>query len=114
MVAKTVAGFVESWGILNRYVAESAFATQVSALCGWCPLVRSCPVAARDDKVARIDGLPTAVQLGIPTFRPLADTVNDTLTWDNARPADELRKVGLSLDRERELLEKYRKNFMSP
>lgn len=82
LVAKTVAGFVESWGILNKYVAESAFATEVSALCGWCPLVNSCPVAARDDKVARIDGLPTAVQLGIPTFRPLADLVTVDIDFD--------------------------------
>lgn len=82
LVAKTVAGFVESWGILNKYVAESAFATQVSALCGWCPLVNSCPVAARDDKVARIDGLPTAVQLGIPTFRQLADLVTVDVDFD--------------------------------
>lgn len=82
LVAKTVAGFVESWAILNRYVAESAFATQVSALCGWCPLVNSCPVAAREDKVARIDGLPTAALLGIPTFRPLADPVTVDVDFD--------------------------------
>lgn len=82
LVAKTVAGFVESWAILNKYVAESAFATQVSALCGWCPLVNSCPVAAREDKVARVDGLPTAVQLGIPTFRPLADLVTVDVDFD--------------------------------
>ena len=53
-----------------------------------------------------------AVASGL-TFRPLADTVNDTLTWDNARPTEQPLKVGLSLDREQELLEKYRKNFVT-
>jgi len=52
-----------------------------------------------------------AVTAGL-TFRPLADTVNDTLTWDNARPSDDPRKVGLSPHRERELLERYQKNFL--
>ena len=46
------------------------------------------------------------------TFRPLADTINDTLTWDNTRPSDDPRKVGLSRERERELLEKIRGNFL--
>ena len=86
LVAKTVAGFVESWDIHNRYVNDSAFGTESSALCGWCPLVNSCPVAARDDKVARIDGLPTAVMLGIPTFRPLADLVTVDADLDPGDP----------------------------
>ncbi len=51
-----------------------------------------------------------AVAAGL-TFRPLADTINDTLTWDNSRPSDAPRKVGLSLETERELLEKYRKTL---
>ncbi len=41
------------------------------------------------------------------TFRPLADTVQDTLTWDKTRPADAPLKVGLSPEQERELLAKY-------
>ena len=51
-----------------------------------------------------------AVTAGL-TFRPLADTVNDTLTWDNSRPADDPRKVGLAPEREQELLEKYRESL---
>ena len=47
-----------------------------------------------------------AVAAGL-TFRPLADTVRDTLAWDRTRPADAPRKVGMTLERERELLEKY-------
>ena len=53
-----------------------------------------------------------AVASGL-TFRPLADTVNDTLTWDNARPTDQPLRVGLSLERERDLLKKYRENLTS-
>ena len=41
------------------------------------------------------------------TFRPLADTIADTLAWDKTRPADVPLKVGLSSKQERELLEKY-------
>jgi 2'-hydroxyisoflavone reductase len=38
------------------------------------------------------------------TFRPLSDTVRDTLAWDTARRQDEPLKAGLSRERERELL----------
>ncbi len=47
-----------------------------------------------------------AVAAGL-TFRPLADTVRDTSSWDSTRPADAPRKVGMALKRERELLAKY-------
>ena len=43
------------------------------------------------------------------TFRPLADTIADTLAWDKTRPADVLLQVGMTLERERELLDKYSK-----
>ncbi len=49
-----------------------------------------------------------AVAAGL-TFRPLAETIQDTLDWDKTRPADEPRKVGMSLERERELLGEYSK-----
>ncbi len=39
------------------------------------------------------------------TFRPLAATVADTLTWDNTRPAGAARKNGLSPEREAALLD---------
>jgi 2'-hydroxyisoflavone reductase len=38
------------------------------------------------------------------TFRPLADTIRDTLFWDQTRPADEERKAGLDPQKEQELL----------
>ncbi len=43
------------------------------------------------------------------TFRPLADTVRDTLAWDRARPEEERGKgPGITRERERELLEAWR------
>lgn len=66
--------------------------------------------ASSDQAGLMATSIAKAVAAGL-TFRPLADTVNDTLTWDNARPSEDPRKVGLSRERERELLEKYRKNF---
>lgn len=41
------------------------------------------------------------------TFRPLAETVRDTLDWDRARPADTPRRAGLAPEREAELLREW-------
>jgi 2'-hydroxyisoflavone reductase len=48
-----------------------------------------------------------AIAAGL-TFRPLAETVGDTLAWDRARPQDEPLKAGITRDRERELLDRWR------
>jgi 2'-hydroxyisoflavone reductase len=37
-------------------------------------------------------------------FRPLADTIRDTLAWDRTRSADVVRAAGLSPERERTVL----------
>jgi len=44
-----------------------------------------------------------AIAAGL-TFRPLAETVRDTLAWDRARPADTTLRGGLSAEREAALL----------
>jgi len=44
-----------------------------------------------------------AIQAGL-NFRSLEDTVRDTLTWANTRPADHEWRAGLKSDREQELL----------
>jgi 2'-hydroxyisoflavone reductase len=44
-----------------------------------------------------------AVAAGL-TFRPLAETVRDTLEWDLTRPPDAVRRAGLAREREREVL----------
>ncbi len=41
------------------------------------------------------------------SFRPLEDTVRDTLTWAKSRPADHIWQAGLSRGQEAELLGKY-------
>ncbi len=42
------------------------------------------------------------------TFRPLSDTIRDTLAWDNSRPPNLKRHLGLRLDREAQLLQAWR------
>lgn len=41
-------------------------------------------------------------------FRPLAETVRDTLEWDLSRPTDTPRRAGLAREREREVLEAWK------
>jgi len=41
------------------------------------------------------------------TFRPLADTIVDTLAWDSRRPADIRRPFGMTRERETELLQAW-------
>ena len=47
-----------------------------------------------------------AIAAGL-TFRPLADTVRDTLAWAATRPDDHEWRAGLTRDRERELLQAW-------
>jgi 2'-hydroxyisoflavone reductase len=42
------------------------------------------------------------------TFRPLADTIRDTLGWDAARPATYAWRAGITAERESELLSAWR------
>jgi 2'-hydroxyisoflavone reductase len=48
-----------------------------------------------------------AVAAGL-SFRPLSETVRDTLEWDLSRPADLERRAGLAREREREVLAAWR------
>ena len=70
---KTLKVFALSWKRHNNYMKSQAFPTKVSALCGWCPLVNSCPVAKAEGKTVSpkvADQIPSATDLGIPTLRP--------------------------------------------
>lgn len=67
---KTLKTFKLSWDRHNKYMKNAAFPTKVSALCGWCPLVNACPVAKAEGKEAKIEGLLSATDLGIPSLRP--------------------------------------------
>ena len=70
-MSATLEGFARAWVDLKRHVAAQAFPATPTPLCGWCPLVNSCPAAARDGRAARVDGLPTSAELGIPVLRLL-------------------------------------------
>ena len=48
-----------------------------------------------------------AVAAGLK-FRPLSETVRDTLEWDLSRPADAERRAGLAREKEREVLDAWR------
>lgn len=65
----TIRRFESAWRRLNRYADAATWPTKVTPLCGWCPLVGTCPAAAREGKVPRVEGLPTAVDLPIPVRR---------------------------------------------
>ncbi len=52
---------------------------------------------------SRVD-VSKAIEAGL-RFRPLEDTVRDTLAWAKARPADHQWRAGLTPEREQELLE---------
>jgi 2'-hydroxyisoflavone reductase len=43
------------------------------------------------------------------SFRPLAETIRDTLAWDATRPSGTERKAGMAPDREAALLATWRK-----
>jgi 2'-hydroxyisoflavone reductase len=60
----------------------------------WIPAAHNGIFEVRNDK---------ALQAGL-TFRPLVETVQDTLRWDRGRPPGETLRAGLSRDRERQLL----------
>ena len=45
-----------------------------------------------------------AFQAGL-TFRPLAETIRDTLAWKKSCPVDEEQKAGMKSGREAELLQ---------
>jgi putative RecB family exonuclease len=66
---KVLAKFKKSWVDLNVYTERAAFPTKTSALCGWCPLVNSCPAAAADGKVDRKGDAQSKTDLGIPVLR---------------------------------------------
>jgi 2'-hydroxyisoflavone reductase len=61
------------------------------------------PLVVPDEPNGHLFDTSRAVAAGL-AFRPLAETVGDTLAWDRARGVDELQ-AGLSRDRERELLD---------
>ncbi|HEV3216399.1 MAG TPA: NAD-dependent epimerase/dehydratase family protein [Vicinamibacterales bacterium] len=77
----------ERW-LLDRNV------TPWSELPLWVPEALNGIFAVRNDN---------AISAGL-TFRPIADTIRDTLAWDARRPRDAALRAGLKSEREQELL----------
>lgn len=67
----TMDGFARSWDTMQEAGKKGEFKASPGALCGWCPLANSCPVATIKTDKARdaANTQPTAVMLGIPTIR---------------------------------------------
>jgi 2'-hydroxyisoflavone reductase len=62
------------------------------------------PDTDEDAGFSRVD-VSKAIAAGL-TFRPLAETVRDTLAWAKTRPSDYEMRAGLKPEREAELLER--------
>lgn len=69
-INKTLKHFSAAWDKHNRYMDEGSFPMETGPLCGWCPLVNSCPMAKAAGLGPRTEGLPSATDLGIPSVRP--------------------------------------------
>jgi 2'-hydroxyisoflavone reductase len=69
----------------------------------WSDLPVWVPDTAEDAGFSRVD-VSKAIAAGL-TFRPLAETVRDTLAWAKTRPVDYEMRAGLKAEREAELLE---------
>jgi 2'-hydroxyisoflavone reductase len=68
----------------------------------WSDMPAYLPDSGDDAGFAQVD-MSKAIRAGLK-FRPLEDTVRDTLAWANTRPADHVWRAGLNTEREQELL----------
>src|SRR6266480_1224936 len=71
------------------------------------------PVWAGDERGLSRTKIDRALSKGL-TFRPLADTARDTLAWFKALPQDRQSKMraGITAEREREVLEAWKKKLL--
>jgi 2'-hydroxyisoflavone reductase len=60
------------------------------------------PNVEQDAGFSRVD-ISKAIKSGL-TFRPLEETVRDTLAWAETRPADREWRAGLSAEREAKVI----------
>ncbi|MFS0885008.1 PD-(D/E)XK nuclease family protein [Aeromicrobium sp. 179-A 4D2 NHS] len=90
---KTLKAFVASWKAHNDSIAQEAFITKPTPLCGWCPLVNSCPSAIKDDGTKYV---PKAE--GIPTFEELPVRHLSAIEAENAPVPDAPADVEFEFD----------------
>ena len=60
------------------------------------------PDTEEDAGFSRVD-VSKAIGAGL-TFRPLEETIRDTIAWAETRPQDHEWRAGLNFDKERKLL----------
>jgi len=89
----SMSGFARSWDRMQEAGKTGEFQALPGPLCGWCPLVNSCPVAKVTTDKARASAATqyTKVDLGIPSVKPFGhtDTVVDyTSTRITASPVE--------------------------
>jgi 2'-hydroxyisoflavone reductase len=72
----------------------------------WSDLPVWVPDTPEDAGFSRVN-VSKALAAGL-TFRPLAETVRDTLAWAKTRPADHAWRAGLTAEREAELLQRMK------
>jgi len=68
----------------------------------WSDMPAWVPDNAENQGFSRVN-VSRAIKAGLK-FRPLEETIRDTLAWANTRPADHEWRAGLKAERERELL----------
>lgn len=85
-LATTRKMFQIAWKRQNRYMDTGVFPTEVSPLCGWCPLVAVCPAAKAAGKEDRSGGAVPG--LVIPDKTGLAAVSPATGTDDSGRYID--------------------------
>lgn len=103
-VNRTVRRFVKANKIMDSTCSEGAFPADKTTFCGWCPLVDTCPTAAKNG-TSRAPTNTNEVNLGIPTLRvkgedapvnaageelptiPAKGVVAVTRTWDDMQEA---------------------------
>lgn len=60
----TEKGWLHSWSRYLRLAGERNYPVVTGPLCGWCPIVNSCPLAFKEGREAKIE-VPTSDELGL-------------------------------------------------
>lgn len=63
--------FVDAWSDLQAAADAQTYTTEVSPLCGWCPLVSVCPSGLEARKVAKVDKARLGIEMNIRSLEAL-------------------------------------------
>ncbi len=87
-MSKTLDGFEVAWADLKRFESEASFPTKTGPLCGWCPLVNTCPAAKAAGLTDRTGNAAPEGSFRIPVARPLRVEVPTYVEEDFGSAAD--------------------------